>query len=83
MITIRGIKIDSVSITSDNDGKEKVSGAYSLMSSGDKVLAKQTFNGYSDIAVPWSAETQKALNELMDGVKNDIQNTLGLSEKES
>lgn len=83
MIAIKGVKLDSLEIKRDVDsGEEKFTGAYSLMSTNDKVLAKQNFNTYSsDIKVAPSQETQKLLTNLMTSVKSDIQTALGLEEK--
>lgn len=80
-IAIRGIRVKALSISRDSDtGKEKVSGDYELISTDDKVLAKQGFNGYSDIAVAWSSDTQKALTAFLASVKGDINSVLGLTE---
>lgn len=81
MIAIKGIRLNSLSLERDDDGKEKVTGSYSLMSMEDKVLAKQSFNGYNDIEVAWSAETQKLLSELNKNIKVDIQSVLGIEEE--
>lgn len=80
-ITIKGVKLTSLSIEKDSDGKEKVSGNYSLMSNVDKVLAKQGFNGYNDVKIAFSHDTITALNSLMAGVKTDVETTLGLEEQ--
>lgn len=78
-ITIRGVRINSLSITTE-DGKQKVTGSYSLMSNDDIELAKQNFNGYSEIKVDFSASTTKAINEFVKGAKKDVESTLGLTE---
>ena len=57
---------------------EKVEGNYALMSSMDKVLAKQGFNGYNDLKVSMSSDTTKALNTFINNLKSDINNILGL-----
>lgn len=79
-ITIRGVRLDSLSVSHDGD-KEKVTGQYSLMSNQDKALAKQGFNGYSEVKVDFSHNTMKALNALQKGVKEDIEIVLGLIEQ--
>ena len=81
-ISIRGVRIKSLSITRDENGKEDVSGDYELISTADKVLAKQGFNGYNEIKVAFSLETQKALSAFLSGVKSDVQTILGLTEGE-
>lgn len=80
-INIRGIRIDSVTITAKEEEGDFVTGNYSLMSNNDKVLAKQSFNGYSDIKVALSAETIKVQNAFRAGVKKDIETVLGLIEE--
>ena len=79
-ITIQGIRITSVSVSRDDGGEEKVQGNYELMSTNDKVLAKQSFNGYNDIKVEMSLETKQSLLSFLTGIKKDTMMTLGLSE---
>jgi len=78
-IAIQGIRVTSVSISRE-EKEEKVTGYYELMSTNDKVLAKQGFNGYSDIKVEMSLETKKALSAFLSGFKSDILIVLGLQE---
>jgi hypothetical protein len=78
MITVKGIRLESLSTTRDGD-KEKITGSYSLMSSDDKVLAKQSFNGYSDLEVNWSPETIKLHNAFMKAAKSDIETLIGVN----
>lgn len=79
-IAIKGIKITDIKLNPFQDGKNRITGDYSLLSNNDKVLAKQGFNGYNDIEVSFSAETIKAMNELSSNLKRDIHNTLGITE---
>ena len=79
MIGLQGIKVDSVSIDR-REGEAQVTGRYSLVSTSDIVLAKQSFNTYGEVKVALSAGTQTALNRFMAELKTDIQNTLGLTE---
>ena len=76
-ITIQGIRLDGVTLNKE-DGKEKITGSYELMSSTDTVLAKQAFNGYSSMVVNWSPETLKLLRDFKQAVQRDITLTLGL-----
>lgn len=80
MITIKGIKVTSIDVDVDAEGKEKMTGKYSLISNTDKVLAKQGFNSYNDIEVAWSSDTKIALQNLLKGIKQDVKTTLGLTE---
>ena len=77
-ITIKGISIKSIAIEKKDDSSPKVTGDYELMSSIDMVLAKQSFNGYSDLAVKLSSKTAKALIDFKDSLKADVEAVLGL-----
>lgn len=81
-VSIQGIRVDNVDIVQKpDDGDEKVSGNYSLMSNNGKVLAKQAFNGYSEtIKVNLPADTVKAKNAFMKLLKRDIETVLGMEE---
>jgi len=79
-IAIQGIRITSVSVSKDNDGNEKVEGNYELVSTNDKVLAKQGFNGYNAIKVDMSLETKQSLLAFLTGIKKDTMIVLGLTE---
>jgi hypothetical protein len=81
-LAIQGIRINSIDIDPTGEGKNRIKGSYSLMSTADKVLAKQAFNGYNDIEVAFSAETVSALNSLLINLKRDVQVTLGINEGE-
>lgn len=80
MVTVQGIRLDSVSLSLDEKENDKISGKYSLMSNKGKALASQSFNGYGDMKVEFSSDTRKSLNSLLDGVRKDISLTLGLEE---
>lgn len=75
-ITLKGARVDSIEI-SRKDGVNDIKGSYSLVSSDDKVLAKQSFNGYSDVKVQSSQETKTALEVLMNSIAKDVNLTLG------
>jgi hypothetical protein len=79
-IAIQGIRITSVNVSKDSNGNEKVEGNYELVSTNDKVLAKQGFNGYNDIKVDMSLETKQALIAFLTGIKKDTMIVLGLTE---
>jgi hypothetical protein len=79
-ITIRGIGINAITITPKKDGADEIKGEYDLVSSTDKVLAKQSFNGYGDMKINWSPETLSMLACLNLRIKKDIEMTLGLDE---
>lgn len=83
-ITIQGIRITSLTITRQEEGGDKVSASYSLMSSVGKVLAKDNFTSHSDygstsVFVP-SSETSKALAAAVAAYVRDAEIHLGLQE---
>jgi hypothetical protein len=80
-IAIRGVRLKSLSISRNDKGEEEITGDYELISTADKVLAKQGFNGYNEIKVSFSAETMKAFNAFTNGVKEDVNSVLGLTEE--
>lgn len=79
-ITIKGIRIEQVTIDRDVEGGgHKLSTAsYALISSVDKVLAKQSLGGYGDMKLEPSATTVAALRAFMDSYQADVVATLGL-----
>lgn len=80
-ISIKGIRIDSLSInTSDKEegGGATIEAHYSLLSSADKVLAKQAIGGYQGMKVQPAADTIKLLNDFLKSYKRDVNNVLGL-----
>ena len=80
-ITVKGIRLKSVNVGEQkDDGQREVTGSYDLMSNADIPLAKQTFNGYGDIKITFSQETQKSFQAFLTGVKKDISTQLGLDE---
>ena len=82
MITVKGIALKDVNLKPEGDGV-KVTGNYCLMSSIDVVLAKQSFNGYSDLEVNLSGKTMKALKEFRVSLEKDIEAVLGLDIEET
>lgn len=81
-ITIKGIRIEDISITRDAEqGGFKIGSAtYSLLSSADKVLAKQSIGGYGAITLEPSPATVKALQDFSESYRRDVVTTLGLEE---
>jgi hypothetical protein len=79
-ITIKGIRIDSVTIERlDENGAVNLKGAtYSLISSTDHILATQPIGGYGGIALKPSPATMKALETFMQSYKADVLTVLGL-----
>lgn len=81
-ITIKGIRLESIHISRDAEsGDSKLATAsYSLMSSADKVLAKQSIGGYQDVPLQPSPETLQLMRKFSDSYARDIVMTLGLEE---
>ncbi len=76
-ISIRGIRLDTVSIKNHGDDSG-VTASYSLLSNADKVLATQEIGGYNGPKITPSASTIGKLNEFLKAYKNDINTVLGL-----
>lgn len=79
-ITIKGIRVDAVDIklNVESGGVDIENAAYSLISSTDHVLAKQTIGGYGGLALKPSPETRKAMDAFMASYKRDVVAVLGL-----
>lgn len=78
-ITIKGIRIKSLTISTKNDeGESGVSSSYELLSSEDKVLATQEIGGYNGLKVQPAADTIGKLNDFIKSYKRDINTILGL-----
>lgn len=75
-IAIKGIKLTSISISLEKE--EEIASHYQIISTIDKVLAKQDVGGYNGIKVEKSPATCKALAEFIKCYKKDICDTIGL-----
>ena len=80
VITIKGIRVESLAINiSTETGNYQIETAqYSLISSLDRVLAKQTIGGYQGVVVQPSGQTIKALNDFMELYRADVRAVVGL-----
>jgi len=80
-ITIRGIRVNDIHLELNPDGGHKIKTAeYSLISSAEKVLAKQTIGGYGGVTLEPSPATKAALDAFTKAYTNDVQTLLGLLE---
>lgn len=79
-ITVRGLRIETVSLTRNKDGQMEMSSTYALISSADKVLAKQGVNGYNDIKVDMSPDTISSLDRFCASLRRDISKVTGLDD---
>ena len=78
MISIKGIRIENMNLNRESDGRMKLTGQYGLVSTADTILAKQGFNGYSDLAYTLSPDTEKLLREFTTSVIADINKLIGM-----
>lgn len=77
-IGIRGIRIETASLSPTGSGTFEIQGTYSLISTADKVLATQQVNGYGGIKLNPSPSTMKALDAFLSAFKSDMNALLGL-----
>jgi hypothetical protein len=79
MIGIKGARLESLTIKRDAEtGFLKLTGDYSLVSTKDTVLAKQSFNGYSEIKLEPGADARGALDKAVQAVSGELSALLGL-----
>lgn len=79
MIAIKGIRIESLTITRADDGKaDEITAQYALISTADKVLAKQSVGGYDGVKLQPSPATVKAFADALAAYKADLNIILGL-----
>lgn len=76
-ITLKGARVDYFSVER-KDGKYEISARYELISSEDKVLAKQSIGGYNSMTIEPSVATEQALQAFLKSYNTDIGKTLGL-----
>jgi hypothetical protein len=79
-IGIKGIRVESLSLRRKDDGGVEVTASYALISSADRVLAKQSVGGYggNDMQIVPSPATMKAIDALMLAYRTDVQMVLGI-----
>ncbi len=78
-ITIKGIKLGDTHLTRDAEGLLAVSFSYQLISSLDKVLAKQEIGGYNGVKIQPSATTIAAFEAAIAAYTADVNGVLGLA----
>lgn len=81
-ITVRGIRLEDISLSRNAEENEHkiASATYSLISSADKVLAKQCIGGYGGMVLEPSPATVQALRAFISSYQSDVTTTLGLEE---
>lgn len=76
-ISIKGIKLTKLNIGLDGD-EPAIESEYALISSADKVLARQSVGGYNGMKLQPSAATIGALNAFLKLFRADVNTVLGL-----
>lgn len=80
-ITIKGIRVESITVSRTDEGSDKITCQYKLISSTDKVLASQSFSSQKEYGeqqfVPPS-DTIKALGDAVEKYKLDVERHLGI-----
>lgn len=76
-IGIKGIRVESLDIKFD-DGNATITSQYALISTADKVLAKQSVGGYGGMDIKPSASTIGKLNGFLSAYRADLTTVLGL-----
>jgi hypothetical protein len=83
-ITVRGIRIKSLSISRNDEGKDVTTLTYQLMSTKDTVLAEKTMTTgrtYGEETFALSAPAAEAMRKGVDAVKKEIEISLGFEEE--
>lgn len=77
MIGLKGIRLAQLNLTMKN-GQAEITGTYQLVSTTDKILANQHFNGYDELKISMSGPTLKALDAFLGAYKSEITTMIGL-----
>lgn len=85
MITINGIKLLNVWIGEEDDGKEKITANYQLVTDANKAIGSKeslsTGKGYGENTFMPSPQTIKALKDAVALYRKDVEMSLGLDVK--
>ena len=79
-ITIRCTRLKVLTVNRNDKGSHDIQGTYELISTTDKVLASQGFNGYNDLKIELSYETRIALEKFLANLSRDIGNATGTND---
>jgi hypothetical protein len=80
-ITIKGVRITSITVSRTDEGSDRVSCNYELISSADKVLAKQSLSSvssYNETMFVPPSDTLVELGKAVERYKRDVETHLGL-----
>ncbi len=82
-LQIKGIRLHNVWVGVDDDGKEKVTATYQLVTTEDKVIGSKeslsTGKGYNENTFMPAPETVAALKQAVALYKRDVELSLGLA----
>lgn len=85
MITITGIKLHDVWVGEGDDGQEKITAHYQLVTSDSKPIGSKeslsTGKGYGENTFMPSPQTIKALKDAVAMYRKDVELSLGLDAK--
>jgi hypothetical protein len=76
-VMIQGVRLGDLHLEKTSEGILKPVGNFELVTEQGTVLAKQTFNGYNDLAIAFCPDTVEALHNFKSLVQRDIQKMLG------
>lgn len=77
-VAVKEARVTNLTIETSDD-RMKVKGEYTLVSTADKILARQSFGDYGMKIEP-SRETLVALDSFIAAFKKDLNSTLGLGD---
>lgn len=81
-ITIKGIRITSMTVTRTDEGNDKISCNYELISSEDKILAKQsmtTHSAYNETVFVPPSDVVRQITDAAMAYRKAIEVSLGIS----
>lgn len=76
-MVIKGLEIANISISELTSEGRKITGSYKILTDKGICIAKQSFNEYSSITVPFSQETLASMKALIESIEKDINLTMG------
>lgn len=82
-ITIQGIRVKQITIGRDDEGADRISASYELVSSADKVLAKENVTSkasYGETVFVPPSDVTKLLSGAVMAYKKALEQHLGLVE---
>ncbi len=82
-LNITGIKIKHVWVGEEDNGKDKITASYQLLTDGGKTIGSKetlsTSTGYGETTFSPSPQTIKALRDAVTLYRKDVEASLGLT----